>query len=86
MLLHLDVPCYNLRSELYALQFQLLILFVPPPVVLVPLTLWGLLLLYNTGILRKSSGVVFDRFRPIFWLLLYLITYIFFVDGLCTEV
>ena len=65
LLLRLDVSCCNLRSEWSALQFQLLVLFELPPVSLVTLTLWSLLLLYNTGILNnflESFLIIFIQF------------------------
>ena len=84
MLLRLDVSCCNLRSDLSTFWILLFVFSVPPTVILVPLTLWGLLIFNNTWIFRNFSGVVFDRVHTILQLVISLITSdCFFIDGLC---
>ena len=61
----LDVTHYNSRTVWFFLLFLLLVLYVPPPVSSVPITLLDQWLHNNTGTLQQSSGVLFDCFHPI---------------------
>ena len=60
----------------------LLALCVPPPVSLVPSTLWSLCLHHDIGIPQKQYGVFFDYFNLIPHMVLFLIASdCFSVDG-----
>ena len=72
ILLRLDVSRCNIKIELFVSWFWLLSLSVPPPVSLVPSTLWGVWLYHNIENFQQLSGVFFIIFILLFmWCFLW---------------
>ena len=75
VLMRLDFLRCNFKIELFFLRFWLLALSVPPPVSLVPPTLWCIWLYHNIGIFQQKFWSLFDYFHPIIQLVIFLIAY-----------